>query len=161
MTCNVDMQWAETEAWSPSPSAQDKPSRPSPTGQGRSSSGVLHLDPRGLARSGERVDGRRDDQKDRSAPCPLRASDQAAKAGEPRSLADRTLYPLTCAKAGHGSAADDLLGNRSSVGVDIHQPEPLNHHQCVIIHREIRVAHLRAYLGAVPELFMPGSPLPD
>jgi hypothetical protein len=41
--------------FAPSPSAQDKPSRPSATGQGRSSRGALHLDPRRLApsRTGE------------------------------------------------------------------------------------------------------------
>jgi hypothetical protein len=36
---------------SPSPSAQAKPSRPGRAGQGRSSSGALHLDPPGLLRS--------------------------------------------------------------------------------------------------------------
>ena len=44
----------EVEAWSSRlPSSQDKPSRPGPRGEGRSSSGALHLHPWGLARSPE------------------------------------------------------------------------------------------------------------
>ncbi len=45
-----------------------EPGRPGPARQGRSSSGALHLDPWGQARSPDgRVDGRRDDQQDRCA----------------------------------------------------------------------------------------------
>jgi hypothetical protein len=86
------------------PSTRGKPSRPGPAGQGRSSSGALHLDPRGLARSpggGSTADGMtRRTGAGGNAPCPLRARSAGQCGG------------LTVTR-GYAAIPDDLRPGRS------------------------------------------------